>query len=126
VAEPGNRGVSVNTFNFEPDILVRMKHFALIYNTDAYYRSWTPSYLLKATSIQTFTAVFPDGFTLTDTIEGDLIRQDTHNTIVRTLGKEGFELLFRWEMEKGDDLVPCWPAVFFCGDERRKNLWWMS
>jgi hypothetical protein len=129
VSQPGNTdGVSVDTYNFEADILLRMKNFALIYNTDAYYKSWTPFFLLKAASIQTFTATFPDGFTLGDTIEGELMRRDTRNSVVRTLGGKGFELLFRWEVEEGDDLVPSLPAVAAAGGggEKRRNQWWMS
>ena len=61
--DPSNGPDSVNIYNFEPDVLRLIQHFALIYNIDAYYTSWTPSNLLKAASIHTFMAIFPEGFT---------------------------------------------------------------
>jgi hypothetical protein len=42
---------SVNAYNFEPDLLCRMQHFALIYSTEVYYKSWALSNLLKGASI---------------------------------------------------------------------------
>jgi len=61
--DPPNGPDSVNTYNFEPDLLRWLQHFAPIYSTEAYSRPWTPSNLLKAASIHTFMAIFPEGFT---------------------------------------------------------------
>jgi hypothetical protein len=64
--------------------------------------------------------------------QGDLLRQDTRNTVARTLGRERIQLLFKWGVEDGDDHdhVPCpafgavhsgWARIV-----RRQNQWWMK
>jgi hypothetical protein len=117
----------LDNYNFESDVIHRIQHFALIYSTMAYYRCWSPSN--KAASIRSFTVIFPAGFTPGATVEGDLFREDTRNHVVRALGRESFQLLFKWEVEDGfDDFVPCRPGVVAATRRGgwRQKLWWMS
>jgi hypothetical protein len=101
----------------------------MVYNTAAYYRTWAPYDLFKAARIQTYTAVFPEGFTRGDDIDGELIRRDTRTSLSRNLAQYypqmGFKLLFKWQVAEGSDLPPC--AAFIGGGAlsgAREHHWW--
>jgi hypothetical protein len=65
-------------------------------------------------------------------VQGDLLRHDAGNAVARTLARERFDLLFKWEVEDGDDYdhdhVPC--SAFGAMDRgwsrrvRTQNHWW--